>query len=220
MNSRIFSLILLLSFIVSSTSAQVTYKIRPYSKPAIGGMMYKDTDKFLQQFEKLNVGNLHVYTNGQSKPTPDFFFMGNLIDRKWYQYFDRSWRTAHPKKFSAYATYLITIGEELYFLVRVDGKKYNESIELFSLEQGVITHHQTLASYTYELGVETQLDSWIKDFDLDSQKDILKKMSINYYWKDRPDRYSVLLKQYSDQVFEEIEQSEIDANNYRMHETK
>lgn len=219
MNPRIFllSLITLLCF---SLFGQVTYNIEPYTTPALGGMDYEDANTFQRYFEKLNVGNLHVYSNGQGEPAETYFFKGTPIDRKWYRYFDRKWQTAHNKRFKAYATYAITIGEEMYFLIRLEGKKYYNSIELFSLDQGVITHHQTLASYVYELGIETQLDSWIQDFDLDTRKDILKKMSINYYWKDRPENYAAILKQYPDQSFEENDQLEVDPDDFMMHETK
>lgn len=219
MRSRILLFPIFLLFFTSAIS-QVTYDIPVYEDPDIGGMEYEDAMVFKDFFEHTNVGNMHVYPSSERNPTSDYYFHGEKIRRKWYKYFDRKWSTAHSKRYTAYATYAITIGDDLHFLIRFEGRKYDNSIELFTLNRGVITHRQTLASYNYELGIESQLDSWIQDFDRDTRKDILKKFSINYYWKERPEEYTVLYKQLSDSDFEKNENMDVDTQDFIMHETK
>lgn len=216
MKLRIF-LIYSLLFTLNIAPGQVTYDVDTYQTPAPGGMTYNQTNIFQDFFEPLNVGNLHVFSTTQQPADESYFFKGNLIDQSWYQYFDIQWKQSQPKRFKAYACYAITISDNQYFIIRTTGKKNFNSIDLFALNQGVITHRQTLAYHIHEGGIKSQLDSWIQDFDLDTKKDIFKKLSVHYDWSSVHELYTTTLKQFSGGTFKESQNLSVDKADFIMH---
>ena len=197
---------------------------------AANGIAQKPTNKiygsenpmqaaFRTVFEVKNVGNLHVYINPTSTEGEDGFFKGELINRGVYGLFDSEWRDLLPEDFQAYAVYDLKDNNQPLYLMRIDGKEVPEEISLFTMDDGALKRIAVLAKTWCEDNRCYQRESWIQDFNGDTELDILIK--VKWYtkasdtWTETHAINTVYLQDNAGN-FNIEEQSKVDHSDYIM----
>ncbi len=141
---------------------------------------------FSALFSNESVGNLHVYATASEEPPRDYFFLGTLVDQRFYGLLNAAWqREVLPEEAQLFAVRTIRHGAGLQYLMRFYTPELGHRLELFTLFNERLEHVTTLAYVDCGRGRCFQLDSWIQDIDGDTDLDIVKKFRITDRRTDR-----------------------------------
>lgn len=181
-------------------------------------------EKFTALFQIKNVGNMHVYAwSPETEDEDPAYFEGTLVPRGLYGIFAENWREELPEDFKAYATYRVRngkgnafTGEGTAYILRFEGPGTENMIGLFKMENNKLRFMKALAYYHCNESLCFQLDSWLQDFDGDTQLDVLQKTKI----RQMPivatpmDEYVQVFRQTKEGEFEQTRGIDISVEDY------
>lgn len=195
-------------FAISSSYAQVEQK-GVYLENAPKSEVAK---QLLTQFPGDNVGNEHLYSFLTDEPEADYVFTGKIIARNYYELFDTDiQKNLRVAKTHLYAVQAIRSDKGAFYIIRMPGKKGNNKLALFGLQDNDMLHILDLA----DADLSNQQDAWILDVDGDTRLDVVIK-SKKSKLKGRPVEMLTVYKQSKKGTFKEWEDHNLDPDDFQL----
>ncbi len=134
---------------------------------------------FINLFEVLNVGNLHVYCKNPESKILDYHFSGELIEKSYMHYLpieiQKSMLFDNEKIYAVAA--IRGKNNKNYYILRIINDQKNNSgiVGLYELINNQLLHKKTLSFFKKKRKSHVQLDSWIQDINGDTRLDLIQR---------------------------------------------
>ena len=177
-----------------------------------------DFDSFKDLFEVWNVGNLHVFAPNPDTANKDYYFEGEIIEKKFRKHLPLEVQRAMLFNDQKYYAVGIIRGNnnEDFYLVRENSLQTPNQLVLYESINNQLLAKRVIAYFKMKHKKYFQLDTWIQDLDGDTRLDLIQRSRKIIKSRKPKDVKTKVFLQNRDGEFDLSKEYEIEEKDYQF----